>query len=164
MAAGLVAANAALLVPDQVSDIACYDPMPTEPRTDVLIAALRIAGHRVWLPRVHGDQLQWVTLRDDTTWTVNSLGIREPDGPATARLPDSTSVMFIPALAVDRDGHRLGQGGGFYDRALLDVVTHADGGPLIVAIVFADEVLAEVPTQAHDRRVDAIVTDLPASR
>ncbi len=157
-AAGRIAIDAATLVPDAPSDIACYAAMPTEPDTSVLITAMRMAGHRVWLPRVAGDRLEWVRIDDDTAWTVSDVGIPEPAGPGVAVLPGTTAVVFMPALAVDRSGHRLGQGGGFYDRAMLDLPTHDDGGPQRVAIVFADEVLDAVPVEAHDLPVDAVVS------
>ena len=158
-AAGRLAANAALLVPADPSDIACYVSTPTEPATDVLITALRLAGHRVWVPTVAGDRLAWVRIDEGTTWSTGPFGIREPDGSGVAVLPGTTSVVFMPALAVDRAGNRLGQGGGFYDRAMLDLPTQADGGPSRVALVFADEVLDAVPVEPHDLRIDAIVTD-----
>lgn len=148
-----------MLIPDESADIACYVSMPTEPGTDVLRTALRLAGHRVWVPRVEDQRLVWVRIDEHTVWADSALGISEPTGPGVALPPGTTAVIFMPALAVDRDGNRLGQGGGFYDRALLDLPTHDDGGPLRVAIVFADEVLDTVPSEPHDLRVDAIVTD-----
>ena len=66
--------------------------------------------------------------------------------------------MFVPGLAVDRFGHRLGQGGGYYDRTLASVRSRADGGPLLVIVLFDDEVLDEVPYEPHDCRVDAALT------
>ena len=98
-------------------------------------------------------------IDEATVWSTGAFGIREPDGPGQALLPGTTAVVFLPALAVDRDGHRLGQGGGFYDRAMLDLPTHGDGGPPRGALVFADEVLDAVPVEPHDLDVDAIVTD-----
>ena len=158
-AAGRLAANAALLVPADPSDIACYVSTPVEPATDVLITALRLAGHRVWAPRVSGDRLMWVRIGEETTWSIGAFGIREPGGTGMAVLPGTTALVFMPALAVDRAGNRLGHGGGFYDRAMLDLPTQADGGPPRVALVFADEVLDAVPIEPHDLRVDAVITD-----
>jgi 5-formyltetrahydrofolate cyclo-ligase len=64
----------------------------------------------------------------------------------------------MPALAVDTLGHRLGQGAGYYDRTL---PLAAPGVP-VIAIVNATEVLdaavESVPTEPHDRRVDAVAT------
>ena len=65
-------------------------------------------------------------------------------------------LIVIPALAASADGTRLGQGGGWYDRAL----THRSPGTPVVAVIFDDEVLeAEIiPAEPHDVPVDGIVT------
>ena len=66
--------------------------------------------------------------------------------------------MFVPGLAVDGSGHRLGQGGGYYDRTLASVPSRAGGGPLRVIVLFDDEVRDAVPYEPHDCRVDAALT------
>ena len=65
-------------------------------------------------------------------------------------------LIVIPALAVSVDGARLGQGGGWYDRALM----HRSPGVPVVAVIFDDEVLdsGEIPTEAHDVPINAIIT------
>lgn len=65
-------------------------------------------------------------------------------------------LIVIPALAASEDGARLGQGGGWYDRALI----HRRPGVPVVAVIFDDEVLdpGEIPTEAHDVPIDMIVT------
>lgn len=148
--------------------IAAYSSYGTEPSTDSLIAALLGLGHRVLLPRIAGSdpqdrRLEWVGIRPDTEYpgthyTVNERGIREPQGPDAGLA--GVHIVLVPALAVTVAGDRLGQGGGFYDRALAQVPRFADRGPLLVAVVYAHEVL-EVPTwpvEPHDIRMDAILT------
>ena len=65
-------------------------------------------------------------------------------------------LIVIPALAASADGARLGQGGGWYDRAL----THRRPGVPVVAVIFDDEVLdpGEIPTEVHDAAIDMIIT------
>ena len=65
-------------------------------------------------------------------------------------------LIVIPALAASADGSRLGQGGGWYDRAL----THRRPDVPVVAVIFDDEVLdpGEIPTAAHDIPIDMIIT------
>ncbi len=70
------------------------------------------------------------------------------------------AVVVVPSSAIDADGSRLGQGGGSYDRALGRV----PAGALVVGLVFDDELLATVPTESHDRRVDVAVTPLRVVR
>lgn len=139
--------------------LSAYLSLPTEPGTDALLAAALAAGHRVRVPRITGRDLQWVALRPDTDLVAGPLGIREPMGPALgADELAGLDLMLVPGLAVDRSGRRLGQGGGYYDRVLASVPAHADGGPMLVAVLFDDEVLDEVPYEAHDCTVNAAVT------
>ncbi|WP_193389535.1 5-formyltetrahydrofolate cyclo-ligase [Kytococcus sedentarius] len=83
-----------------------------------------------------------------------------PAQPATAPLPaqaiGDADLIVVPALAVSLDGTRLGQGGGWYDRAL----PHRAPSAPVAAVVFDDEVLApgSIPREVHDVRVDAIIT------
>lgn len=131
--------------------VACYASRPDEPPTARLRDRLLQAGAVVLLPRIDGKELRWIRVTPDTTWSVNRWDIAEPQGAVFPQAPD---LWIIPALAIDADGYRLGQGGGFYDRALAHVV---DDVP-IIAIVFDDEVLERVPREGHDARVDVVVT------
>ncbi len=121
--------------------ITAYESWATEPPTGPLLAALVDAGWRVLVPETLADKdLSWHEYASDV-----DLG---KDGVATA------DVLLIPALAVDPAGYRLGQGGGSYDRTL----PRARPDAPVVAMVFPDEVVAQVPREPHDRRVDAVLT------
>jgi 5-formyltetrahydrofolate cyclo-ligase len=139
--------------------VAAYLSMPTEPGTDPLIARAHADHDAVWVPRVEGEDLAWVAYRPSTPVHIGRFGTREPEGPAV-RPGDlvGMDVMFVPALAVDEMGRRLGQGGGYFDRMLATFPRHVDGGPLIVAVLFDDEVLTEVPIERHDCCVDVALT------
>lgn len=139
--------------------VAAYLSLPTEPGTDPLIARAHADHDAVWVPRVEGEDLAWVSYRPGTPVRTGAFGTREPEGPAV-RPGDlvGMDVMFVPALAVDEMGRRLGQGGGYFDRMLATFPRHADGGPLIVAVLFDDEVLPEVPIEDHDCCVDVALT------
>ena len=81
----------------------------------------------------------------------------QPDGEARgAESLKEADLIVIPALAASADGTRLGQGGGWYDRAL----THRSPGTPVVAAIFDDEVVEAglIPAEPHDVPVDAIVT------
>ena len=81
----------------------------------------------------------------------------QPDGEAGgAESLKEADLIVIPALAASADGTRLGQGGGWYDRALI----HRSPGVPVVAVIFDDEVLETgiIPAEPHDVPVDAIVT------
>jgi len=130
--------------------IAAYASVHDEPPTRELIELLRDRGAAVLLPVVRSDGLRWGRYDGWSALTEHN-GLLEPTG-ETAELSDA-DVVLAPALAVDHHGHRLGSGGGYYDRALVGVPRDR-----IVAVVFADEVLDVVPVEAHDVRVGAALT------
>lgn len=138
------------------SAVAAYVSGRGEPPTAALVALLAARGARVLLPVVRADlDLDWAW--DDGTRVAGiGPGVLEPDGPRLgAEAVAGASVVVVPALAVDRAGRRLGQGGASYDRALARVAP----GTLVVALLHDDELLDEpVPVDVHDRSVGVVVT------
>lgn len=148
------AAQADLIRADVVTG---YLATPGEPDPTDVFDAVRGVGGTVLLPRVHGKDLVWVPWTTDVA--PGPFGLREPIGPAVAAdVVASSAVMFLPALAVDTQGKRLGQGGGFFDRLLAHLPRHNAGGPLRVAVLFDEEFIGDVPGQQHDQPVDAVLT------
>ena len=129
---------------DGVGRVAGYEPLRTEPGSTELLAALHARGVAVLVP---------VTLPDrDLDWTQWS-----PAGPGERLGVDAISrveLVLAPALAVSRDGNRLGRGGGSYDRALARCV----GDTVFAALVFDGEVLDELPHDEWDVPIHAAVT------
>lgn len=122
--------------------VAAYVSLPTEPPTEVLLERLAAEGYDVIVPVLLDDlDLDW--QRVDAEGEL--LG-REAISQAAA--------IVIPALSVDRNGQRLGQGGGSYDRALARRSEQA----WVVAAVYDDELSEAVPHEPHDQTVDAVVT------
>ncbi|TQN43780.1 5-formyltetrahydrofolate cyclo-ligase [Blastococcus colisei] len=135
--------------------VAAFVPDPTEPGHGRLPAAYAELGARVLLPVIpaQGRELGWA--EHTGRFVPGRFGLLQPDGPWLDTTAIGTAdVVIVPALAVDRAGIRLGRGGGYYDRAL----PHARPDAVLVALVFDDEVVDELPAEAHDRPVDAIVT------
>jgi 5-formyltetrahydrofolate cyclo-ligase len=130
-------------------------PEDDEPGHGRLPAAFTQLGARVLLPVVptDGRELSWAV--DTGRLAPGRYGLLEPRGPRLGATAVGTAdVVVVPALAVARDGIRLGRGGGYYDRAL----QHARPDAVVVALVFDDEFVDELPTEPHDRRVTAVVT------
>lgn len=126
---------------DDVTNVAVYQSLRTEPPTCVLIERLTAAQVGLLVP---------VLLTDnDLSW--RELGSGVDLGPAGIARAD---LLLVPALAIDRHRMRLGQGGGSYDRALAR--RRADSP--VVAAVFDDEVVDHVPAQTHDLGVDLVLT------
>jgi len=139
----------------QVTTVAAYLSMGSEPGTGPLIDALLSRGTTVIVPvATTGGVLEWVRYTPDASLTTSALGVPEPDGPrlGSDALADA-KLVIVPALAVDQSGWRLGRGAGYFDRALVRA-----GGP-ICALVYADELLPAVPHEDHDIPVDLVVTE-----
>ena len=136
------------------ASVTAYAAVDTEPPTRLLLDRLRTSGVTVLLPVVVGAELHWAPYE---TWDVlapGRFGLLEPTGPVQDGDPVAAAdVVVVPALAVDERGHRLGRGGGYVDRAIAGI------DPVhVVAVVYDDEVLPEVPVEQHDRRVGAVLT------
>ncbi|WP_374642319.1 5-formyltetrahydrofolate cyclo-ligase [Tabrizicola sp.] len=91
-----------------------------------------------------------------------SPGCRLVEGAFRAMIPEEGAwiepeVMIVPMLAFDARGYRLGYGGGFYDRTL--ELLRARGPVLAVGFAFSAQEVAEVPVDAFDQRLDAVVTE-----
>lgn len=154
--AAAAAATAALLRGlAGVRMIAAFAPDETEPGHGRLPAAYTQLGARILLPVVPeaGRELRWAV--DTGRLAPGRFGLLEPVGPRLGPTAIGTAdVVVVPALAVARDGARLGRGGGYYDRAL----RHVRADAALVAVVFDDELFDELPVEEHDQRVTAVVT------
>lgn len=139
--------------------VALYAAMPGEPETEPLRRALRATGVRVLLPIVlAGGRLDWAD-DDGRLRPATGVGGPEPTGPHLG--PDAVrgaQVVFVPALAVDTLGNRLGQGAGYYDRTLPLLAPSIP----VFAVTHENEVLdaaiEPIPAEPHDIPVDAVVT------
>jgi 5-formyltetrahydrofolate cyclo-ligase len=134
---------------------AAYVPDPDEPGYGRLPAAFTQLGSRVLLPVMPGEGRQLAWAVDTGRLAPGRVGVLEPMGPRLGPTAiGAADVVVVPALAVARDGIRLGRGGGYYDRAL----QHVRDDAVLVALLFDGELVDELPTEPHDRRVTAVVT------
>lgn len=139
--------------------VATVLPMPTEPDTAGLRERLHAIGARVLVPvTAEGRRMDWAVWTPEVATARSAHApVDEPVGP---RLPTSVLenavALVMPGLAVDASGMRLGQGGGYYDRALAGLPARL---PRVV-LLFPDEVLpaGAVPTEPTDRPVHGAVT------
>ena len=140
----------------RAATVAAYVSVDTEPGTGPLLDRLRAMGRRVVVPVVLPDlDLDWAVYDGPDSLTRARRGLLEPTGPRLGLDAVATAdVVLTPGLAVDRRGMRLGQGGGCYDRALGRVPV----GTFTCTLLYDGELLDEVPSDAHDRPVTAVVT------
>jgi 5-formyltetrahydrofolate cyclo-ligase len=126
----------------------------SEVDTAPLIERLHTAGKRVVLPRVEAGEVVAVVYEAGDEVAAAVFGAMEPTG-STVVEPEDVDLVITPGVAFDREGRRIGYGGGFYDRFL----PRTRPGTPAVAVGFSLQVLDEpLPAASFDRRVDAIVT------
>jgi len=114
--------------------IMLFEGLPTEPDTTGWFEWCAERGLPAFRPDVDGPHLRVVPGDVD---------------------PATLDVVVVPGLGFTPDGRRLGQGGGHYDRFL----PRLRPGCLTIGAAFAEQVVADLPVEAHDANVDAVVTD-----
>jgi 5-formyltetrahydrofolate cyclo-ligase len=109
-------------------------------------------GCHIAYPRVtaKGHPLEFHSVPDGEVLAPGAFGIHEPLNSWPGARPD---ILLVPLLAFDGSGHRLGYGGGFYDRtlALLNVPA--------IGIAYAGQEAASLPRDGHDRTLDMVLTE-----
>ena len=132
--------------------ISSYLSYEHEPDTSEINDAILNSGRTLLLPRMLSDKSLEFLPWDGNSKALNSVGkIKEPIG---TRYLGEIDVMLVPALAVDKSGNRLGQGGGSFDRALQNYRGWS------VALINSKELFETIPTESHDMKVDAALTEL----
>ena len=135
---------------------ALYHPMGPEMDPRPLLPLLRRGGARAALPAAAGrDAALLFRLWDEAMrLEPDAFGIPAPPPLAPETLPD---LVIAPVLGFDRSGRRLGQGAGHYDRTLANL--RAAKPVFVIGLAFSGQELTELPAEAHDEPLDAILTE-----
>jgi 5-formyltetrahydrofolate cyclo-ligase len=132
--------------------VTSYISVGDEPSTHELNTELIAHGVTVLFPRVAGKTLQWIEWNGDPKNLKETHHLLEPIGKERTDVSD-IDVMIIPALHIDQDGYRLGQGGGYYDRVLPNMPGWK------VGLVYPEEITGDLlPREDHDVRLTAAAT------
>lgn len=134
--------------------IAGYWRIRDETDCQPILVRLMDAGQTVVLPVVQGDQapLDMRVWQADTPLYEAGFGTLAPPDLAPRAAPD---LVLVPLLGFDGKGTRLGYGGGYYDRTIAAL----EKKPLLVGLAYAAQEFDEIPREAHDVPLDAIVTE-----
>ena len=113
-------------------------------------------GKRLYYPKVTGGCSRIVEVRSEAELVPGRHGIREPvGGQPLPRRGDAGLAVFVPGVAFDRNGNRLGRGTGWYDRLLGGL----DARVPRIALAYEFQLLEEVPVERGDLPVHTIVTE-----
>ena len=128
-----------------------YLPYNQEVRTVSMLEQAMKDGKRVAVPKCYGDEMKFIFMDDLTQVEKGYANIPEPiaDGPVA---DDKTALVLMPGLAFDPQGHRIGYGGGFYDKFL----SQEPGHPTL-ALCYAFQMLPHLETEEFDIPVDCVL-------
>lgn len=146
--------------------VLCYLSFNGEVETKWIIDRAFEENKIVGVPRIIGDNLIFYRISDRLhSLAANKWGILEP-GPDLPQINlwqisgDVGKILIIvPGLAFDRQKNRLGRGRGYYDRFLSAAGESGAGDILIAALSFREQLIEDVPTEEHDRRLDMIIVE-----
>ena len=127
--------------------ITSYFPMNGEPNLISLNESLIAAGKTLLLPRIRNHKMEFAKYEGDL---IQSGKFHEPPGNIFI---GEIQVCLIPAIAIDRNGVRLGQGGGYYDQFLVGTSAYRIG------IIHDREFVKKLPQEWFDQKVEAIATE-----
>lgn len=133
------------------STIYGYLPYNQEVRTIPMLQRALDEGKRVAVPKVYGEEMRFIYLEDLTQVSKGYAGIPEPiaDAPVAE---DQRALVLMPGLAFDPQGHRIGYGGGFYDRFLAQEPNHPT-----LALCYEFQMQAHLDTEEFDVPVDTVL-------
>ncbi|OKP82025.1 hypothetical protein A3844_24530 [Paenibacillus helianthi] len=153
---------------EKAASLLAYVPFRSELDCRALIAEAWAHGREVLLPRVLSEA-ETISFHPVSSWeelAPGAYGILEPlastgneQEKGTLRLPD---VVFVPGLAFDRQGGRLGYGRGYYDRlraSWQQGSTLARKPPVWIGLAFSQQLVPEVPMDDHDAFMDMLITE-----
>ena len=124
-----------------------------EVETDEIVNLLFMKNKRVFVPKILGKDLLNIEIDNNTNYFLNQLGIREP---ISSNQKDASllEVIFVPLLIFDKLGHRVGYGGGYYDKFLVNIKDDV----FKIGLSLFDPIDKIKDIEKHDISLDYIIT------
>ena len=128
-----------------------YLPYNQEVRTVPMLEQAIKDGKRVAVPKCYGEEMRFIYMDDLNKVEKGYANIPEPidDEPVA---DDKTALVLMPGMAFTKEGHRMGYGGGFYDKFLASEPDHPT-----VALCYDFQMLDYIPTEDYDIPVDCVL-------
>lgn len=122
-----------------------------EVRTQAILERALQEGKRLAVPKLYGPEMRFIRIGDLSQLAPGAFSIPEPvqDEPVAE---DETALVLMPGLAFDRQGHRLGYGGGYYDRYLAEHPGHPTA-----ALCYGFQMLEQLDVEDYDVPVDLVL-------
>lgn len=141
-----------------MTELAAYSSLPGEVDSKSFFELAHSAGKRLLLPRILGDDLEFVRVSEGEELVPGRYGIDEPRPERSARRIDPAAIVLVPGIAFDFEGGRLGRGAGYYDRALASIRLVSEE-TIFVGVGFQSQIVERVPMDPHDVRMDGVLTE-----
>jgi len=139
---------------ESAGTIALYMAIAGEVKLDALFPKCWKLGKRTCIPVFNTEAkiYEMAEITPETPCFTGHYGIQEPFSPAVFPM-EKVDFVAVPGVAFDRQGNRLGRGGGYYDRLLEGF------NGVSAAVAFDFQIFPEIPVEQHDRPVDGLVTE-----
>ena len=134
------------------TDIYCYANYNGEAGTSAIMEEAWKLGKSVWFPKVEGREMNFYLVESKDDLQAGAYGILEPTGDHKADGNDG--LLIMPGVAFDENCHRIGYGGGFYDKYL---EKHPDLHA--IAIAFELQMYRKLPFEEHDIKPEKVITE-----
>ena len=131
--------------------VMAYYPISGEACTKAIIADA-LKKKKVFLPYIDGDEMKVAEIKAIDDVETGKYNIPEPKNKQPFE-PKQLDLVLVPGVAFDETGHRLGYGGGYYDRFLPKT------GATAVGLAYEFQVVLHIPADPHDHRVQKIITE-----
>ena len=149
----------------RANKILSYASMRSEVETDEIYRKARELGKEIYYPRVQGDKMEFYFVEDMMKFEISTFGVREPQielAKQFSHREDDVVFVLMPGVAFDKEGNRIGYGGGYYDKYLhwLEGIVKSEN-ICKVAVAYECQMvdIGKIDVEEHDVRPDYIVTE-----
>ena len=135
-----------------------YFPFKREVKLDLLINTINNFSNKIYMPRIFlNKDMKFNLLSKNSIFKTNKYGIKEIDNEDYLE-PNLFNTLFVPFVGVDKNGYRLGYGGGYFDRAL-EGINALNNKPLIVGMGYDYQIVNDEFGMSHDIKYDIVITE-----
>ena len=141
--------------------LAFYLPYDNEVNLKLLLAKAISKDKRCYLPVLKSNRhLDFYSYRPESRLIKNRFEIEETDVTQEKLIVSyALDLIFLPLVAFDKQGNRLGRGGGYYDRTLAFLKKRRANKPLLIGVAYEFQKLGNIPTEKWDIQLDFVVTE-----